>query len=115
MMTPCETILKKFLPALKAGIAQELYEEHGMKQVDIAKRLGVTQAAVSKYISQDFEPSKEAAAEAGKIDSAAKKIANGIAKQKISEGQLAMLVCTACLELNKGYECVFHEAMVKAK
>jgi uncharacterized protein len=40
------------VPALRAMVARELIEQYGMKQEQVAKRLGVTQAAVSKYSHQ---------------------------------------------------------------
>lgn len=43
---------KSVIPALRAMIARQLIEDYGLKQEIVAKRLGVTQAAVSKYIHQ---------------------------------------------------------------
>jgi len=40
------------IPALRAMVARELIEEYGLKQEQVAVRLGVTQAAVSKYRHQ---------------------------------------------------------------
>ncbi len=40
------------IPALRAMVARELIEEYGLKQEQVATRLGVTQAAVSKYRHQ---------------------------------------------------------------
>ncbi|OGS49735.1 MAG: hypothetical protein A3K65_05235 [Euryarchaeota archaeon RBG_16_68_12] len=39
----------KLLPTIRARLAQELLETHKMKQVRVAKALGITQAAVSHY------------------------------------------------------------------
>ena len=52
MIIPCEVASKSVIPALRAMIARRLIEEYGMKQELVAERLGVTQAAVSKYIHQ---------------------------------------------------------------
>ncbi len=40
------------IPALRAMIARDLIEDYGMKQELVAERLGITQAAVSKYRHQ---------------------------------------------------------------
>ena len=40
------------IPAIRAMVARELIEQYGMKQEQVAVRLGVTQAAVSKYQHQ---------------------------------------------------------------
>lgn len=51
MIQPYELVVNKVLPAVRARLAQILTEESGMKQVEVARRLGVTQAAVSHYNS----------------------------------------------------------------
>ena len=52
MIIPCEIASKSVIPALRAMVARELIEEYGLKQEQVAARLGVTQAAVSKYRHQ---------------------------------------------------------------
>ena len=49
LIIPCEVASKSVIPALRAMVARELIEVYGMKQEQVAVRLGVTQAAVSKY------------------------------------------------------------------
>jgi hypothetical protein len=46
---PCEVAVKSVIPALRAYVAKELTQSYGLKQTDIAKILGITQTAVSKY------------------------------------------------------------------
>ncbi len=41
--------MKSVIPAVKALLAQELVTEHGLKQDRVAKILGMSQSAVSKY------------------------------------------------------------------
>ena len=52
LIIPCEIASKSVIPALRAMVARELIEEYGLKQEQVAARLGVTQAAVSKYRHQ---------------------------------------------------------------
>ena len=49
MILPCEIAVKSVLPAVKALMAKELVETHGMKQDQVAEILGISQSAVSKY------------------------------------------------------------------
>lgn len=49
MLQPVEVVTAKLLPAIRARLAQTLLDEHKMKQVEVAKHLGITQAAVSHY------------------------------------------------------------------
>ena len=49
MIIPCEIAVKSVIPAVKALIAKELVERHGLKQDKVAELLGISQSAVSKY------------------------------------------------------------------
>lgn len=49
MIMPCEVAVKSVVPAIKAMMAKELVDEHGLKQDKVAEILGMSQSAVSKY------------------------------------------------------------------
>jgi predicted transcriptional regulator len=49
LILPCEVAVKSVVPAVKALMAQQLVEEHGMNQEQVAEILGMSQSAVSKY------------------------------------------------------------------
>jgi len=49
MLIPCEIAVKTVMPAIRAGIARELVASYNLKQEDVAKMLGISQSAVSKY------------------------------------------------------------------
>jgi predicted transcriptional regulator len=49
-MTPEELAAKYLIPALRARIAESLIENHKLSQKEAARRLGVTQAAISQYL-----------------------------------------------------------------
>src|SRR2546422_958535 len=49
VLQPFEVVTAKLLPTIRARLAQVLLDEHHMKQVEVAKQLGITQAAVSHY------------------------------------------------------------------
>jgi predicted fused transcriptional regulator/phosphomethylpyrimidine kinase/predicted transcriptional regulator len=57
MRPPCENVQKEFLPAVRTQLAQSL-RQIGLSQMEIASRLDVTQAAVSKYLSQPIQQSE---------------------------------------------------------
>ncbi len=50
MRPPCEIVQKDYLPAVRLRVAR-LLRESGLSQDEIASRMDVTQAAVSKYLS----------------------------------------------------------------
>ena len=50
MLLPAEIESKTLIPALRAILAKKLAEDHSIREDEISKMLGVTQAAVSNYI-----------------------------------------------------------------
>jgi len=50
MLLPAEIESKSMIPALRAILAKKLAGQHKIREDDISKMLGVTQAAVSNYI-----------------------------------------------------------------
>jgi predicted transcriptional regulator len=50
MLLPAEIESKTLIPALRAILAKKLAEDHSVREDEISKMLGVTQAAVSNYI-----------------------------------------------------------------
>ena len=50
MLLPAEIESKTLIPALRAILAKTLAEKHEIREDEISKMLGVTQAAVSNYI-----------------------------------------------------------------
>lgn len=50
----CEKAMRVTIPAVRVAVARALKREHRMSETLIAKRLGIAQAAVSKYISGNY-------------------------------------------------------------
>lgn len=50
MLLPAEIESKSLIPALRAILAKKLADEHKIREDEISKMLGVTQAAISNYI-----------------------------------------------------------------
>jgi len=51
MSTPCEGVARHILPLYRSFVAKELIEKYDYTQVRAAKKLGITQAAISQYLS----------------------------------------------------------------
>lgn len=47
----CDAMVRRFLPAMRAEMVFRLVNQQGLSQSDAAKRLGITRAAVSQYLS----------------------------------------------------------------
>jgi uncharacterized protein len=48
----CDSMVRTLLPPMRAEMVSRLVQKQGLSQSDAAKRLGVTRAAVSQYISR---------------------------------------------------------------
>lgn len=48
----CDAMVRRFLPSMRAEMVSRLVHRQGLSQSDAAKRLGVTRAAVSQYLSR---------------------------------------------------------------
>ena len=49
--TPCKYKVWNILPLIRKGIAESMINEYGLKQKEIAKKLCISHAAVSQYLS----------------------------------------------------------------
>lgn|GEM_PF-424245 len=47
----CEVFVKKILPALRALLARELIERHGLTQLEVSRILGVSQPLINYYLT----------------------------------------------------------------
>ncbi|MBR4503433.1 MAG: transcriptional regulator [Candidatus Methanomethylophilaceae archaeon] len=62
MKIPCELIVWHALPMIRRELAVELVGSHGMSQADVARKFGMSDAAVSQYIGKkrgtrpEFDP-----------------------------------------------------------
>ncbi len=52
MKPPCEIMVQKVLPAIRAELARVLMVEHNCTQQNVADILGLSRAAVSQYVSE---------------------------------------------------------------
>ena len=47
---PCEAVVQQIMPAMRSLVAKELVKTYKLSEVEVARRMGITQAAVSQYI-----------------------------------------------------------------
>jgi predicted transcriptional regulator len=48
----CDTMVRNLLPPMRAEMVSRLVNQQGLSQSDAARKLGVTRAAVSQYMSR---------------------------------------------------------------
>jgi len=53
LILPCEVGVKTVLPAVKAIMARSIVEKYGLNEKQTADLLGLSQSAVSRYISRE--------------------------------------------------------------
>jgi predicted transcriptional regulator len=88
-MMHCDTMVRNLLPPLRAEMVTRLVQKQGLTQSDAAKRLGVTRAAVSQYMS------KKRGVSEGKISTELDSLIDRWALAVIS-GESDMNLCDIC-------------------
>jgi uncharacterized protein len=48
----CDTMVRNLLPPMRAEMVSRLVNQQGLSQSDAARKLGVTRAAISQYMSK---------------------------------------------------------------
>lgn len=52
MKTPCEIVVWYVLPTIRREMAKEMVDTYHMKQADVGRIFGVTDAAISQYLKK---------------------------------------------------------------
>ncbi|MEM3770488.1 MAG: hypothetical protein QXG76_04800 [Candidatus Bathyarchaeia archaeon] len=111
MLLPCEVAVKSLLPPVRAALAKQLMTKHGLKQVETAKLLGVSQPAISLYNKKmrgkalDLEKDKE-------IKRLIEGLAGSLAKESLSHKDFTLKFCEICKAVRaKGLLCNMHKAL----
>lgn len=108
MKTPCELVVGKILPALRASVVKELSIKYHMKQSDIAKKLGITQASVSQYLSATRAGGTKVVESFPKITTYADHIAKRIVSGE-NKYEWYSVLCEACQDIRSDEEfCRMH-------
>ena len=100
MRPPCEEIVQEYLPTFRSLIAKELIDKYNFSQVEVAEKLGTTQAAVSQYLSSKRGQITSLKVKSmTKVKAAASEVAKDVAENKLEEFDLTSSFCKLCLEL----------------
>ena len=108
MRPPCEIVQRDFLRAVRTFVARSLKDE-GFSQTEIASKMDLTQAAVSKYLSQPLTKTKLA----GDISRVTKTLTEMLKTGDSSADQLVKEICSACMRSRIGSTlCEVHQDKV---
>ncbi len=106
----CEIVVKYFLPAIRIVTTKELFTKYGKTQVEIAKQLDVTQAAVSKWLNDKVDKKVLELTNDKQIKAAGIKIAEKIVKGSAPE-EVLLIICDTCNALRHPIICNLHKEL----
>ena len=88
------------MPTFRSLIAKELIEKYNFSQVEVAERLGTTQAAVSQYLSSKRGQKNSSKVKSmARVKTVANEVAKDMAENKLEKFDVTSSFCKLCLEL----------------
>ena len=104
MRPPCEIVVSYVLPAIRAMIVDELKTTQKLKQVEMAKRLNVSQSAISQYNTQARGAIYNIERYKSEFDDEIRRLANMIVNNE-NEDMIVDKLCSVCKSLqNKHFK-----------
>jgi len=108
MRPPCEIVQRDFLRAVRSFVARSL-RERGLSQTEIALKMDMTQAAVSKYLSTPVTKTRLT----GDIGQLTDTITEMIIAGDSGPDQIVRKICSVCMSLRIGSTlCEMHQNKV---
>ena len=99
--------VKTVLPTVKAIMAREIVEKHGLNEQQTAQLLGLSQSAVSRYISKE-RGNLLAVEGSTEILALISQMVNSLIKDPNNKTQILKLFCQTCTAMRaKGLMCPF--------
>ncbi len=107
MTARCETIGKYVLPVFRSLVAKELVGTYKLTQLEAAKKLGTTQAAISQYINSKraFKGTEQFGNILPRIQTSAKKIAKRLVSNEMKWTEVSMDFCQLCTTFYESESC----------
>jgi len=99
MKMTCELIVWYVLPSIRRELARELVDKHRLSQAEVARRFGVTDAAISQYLKAKRGTSKEIE-NSGKYDDFKREV-EAAAVRMINGSDIVTETCRICEMVKK--------------
>jgi predicted transcriptional regulator len=96
MRTKCERAVADIFPVARALIARKLVEVYGISQTAAARKMGLTQPAVSQYVKEIRGKGAGGLSEDSQFVSVAEGLAKGLAEGSITPASLGGEMCAFC-------------------
>lgn len=104
--------MKNYLPVIRSLIARELVENYKLNQIQIAKLLGITQPAVSNYLSL-LRGELGKAYDQSEVREVSRKMASELVEGRLSLSESIYTICKLCMKLKSGgITCSLHKESV---
>lgn len=98
-------------PSVRRRLVQVLYLDFGLKQLEISRLLGLTQSAVSRYVTSSRGVFIDVS-RFGDVDQAIRKLATEIVKSDLDRYSVQYELARITLKaLGQGYLCGFHRKL----
>jgi len=94
-----EIMGRTFLPMFRSLLASQLVEKYNLSEVDVARRLGITQATVSQYLRAKRRREHKERILTRKVDEMAKRVALQMSQNRMSSDDLTRMGCALCAKL----------------
>ncbi len=108
MRPPCEIVQRDFLRVVRTSVAHALSED-GLSQIEIASNMNITQAAVSKYLSQPVIKTRLAS----EIEILTNTLTEIIRSGDTNTSKLVREICSTCMRSRLGSTlCEIHQEKV---
>ena len=103
MSTSCESVARRILPLYRSFVAKELVKKYDYTQVQAAKKLGTTQAAISQYLTSKRGHKKIQNYDeiAPLVKNAAAEVAERLTTTEMSPEEFGDSFCDLCKVLQK--------------
>ena len=103
MSTSCESVARRILPLYRSFVAKELVKKYDYTQVQAAKKLGTTQAAISQYLTSKRGHKKIQNYDeiAPLVQNAAAEVAERLTTTEMSPEEFGDSFCDLCKVLQK--------------
>ena len=103
MSASCEAFARHILPLYRSIVAKELVEKYGYTQVEAAKKLGMTQAAISQYLTSKRGVKRIPNYDeiAPQVQTTAARVAKRLSTRKMSPEEFSASFCELCKSLQE--------------
>ena len=99
MSVLCEVMVKQIIPAVRVKVTKQLYSKYHFNQEYIAEKLGITQAAVSKYLSGKYTQEIKKLERDKIVKKISGDVIRAIIKKTFNRSSFERTVCKYCAEM----------------